>query len=109
VSRLIKQANRKSTSTTTNGLSANEARLSQAQATLVDRKRDLDSLDANRAGEVQAVIETSSQDRSADLRSDVLGHKVRRQWRQLERKDHSGMNGATPPRRKRAISRGFLH
>jgi len=48
VSRLLKQSNRKSSSTTADKLSANETRLAPAQAALDEIKRELDTLDASR-------------------------------------------------------------
>ena len=59
VSRLLKQSNRKSSSTTADRLSANEMRLAPAQATLDESKRELDTLDASRAREIEKAIEKS--------------------------------------------------
>jgi hypothetical protein len=59
VSRLIKQSNRKSSSTTADRLAANEARLAPAQAALDKGKRELDTLDAGRAEEIEKAIEQS--------------------------------------------------
>jgi hypothetical protein len=59
VSRLIKQSKRKSSSTTADRLAANEARLAPAQAALDKGKRELDTLDAGRAEEIEKPIEQS--------------------------------------------------